>query len=76
MKVQKETTNVQSATKEVQSTEAEAHPTKVTSVHPPPVQSQPRGDEEIASPTEPIPHESQSGKEQEVCFHLLMKNVQ
>ncbi|KAG2310064.1 hypothetical protein Bca52824_021621 [Brassica carinata] len=65
MKVQKETTNVQSATKEVQSTEAEAHPTKVTSVHPPPVQSQPRGDEEIASPTEPIPHESQSGKEQE-----------
>ncbi|KAL0728490.1 hypothetical protein Bca4012_024583 [Brassica carinata] len=63
--VQKETTNVQSATKEVQSTEAEAHPTKVTSVHPPPVQSQPRGDEEIASPTEPIPHESQSGKEQE-----------
>ncbi|KAL0845015.1 hypothetical protein Bca101_018261 [Brassica carinata] len=62
--VQKETTNVQSATKEVQSTEAEAHPTKVTSVHPP-VQSQPRGDEEIASPTEPIPHESQSGKEQE-----------
>ncbi|KAG2311546.1 hypothetical protein Bca52824_023103 [Brassica carinata] len=63
--VQKETTNVQYATKEVQSTEAEAHPTKVTSVHPPPVQSQPRGDEEIASPTEPIPHESQSGKEQE-----------
>ncbi|KAG2332539.1 hypothetical protein Bca52824_003719 [Brassica carinata] len=63
--VQKETTNVQSATKEVQSTEAEAHPTKVTSVHPPPVQSQPRGDEEIASPTEPIPHESQSEKEQE-----------
>ncbi|KAL0885878.1 hypothetical protein Bca101_009861 [Brassica carinata] len=63
--VQKETTNVQYATKEVQSTESEAHPTKVTSVHPPPVQSQPRGDEEIASPTEPIPHESQSGKEQE-----------
>ncbi|KAG2313164.1 hypothetical protein Bca52824_024721 [Brassica carinata] len=62
--VQKETTNVQYATKEVQSTEAEAHPTKVTSVHPPPVQSQPRGDEEIASPTEPIPHESHR-KEQE-----------
>ncbi|KAG2311000.1 hypothetical protein Bca52824_022557 [Brassica carinata] len=63
--VQKETTNVQSATKEVQFTEAEPHPTKVTSVHPPLVQSQPQGDEEIASPTEPIPHESQSGKEQE-----------
>lgn len=76
MKVQKETTNVQSATGDVQSTEAEAHPTKVTSVHPLPLQSQPRGDEEIASPTEPIPRESQSGKEQEVCFHLLMKNVQ
>ncbi|KAL0899412.1 hypothetical protein Bca101_083373 [Brassica carinata] len=63
--VQKETTNVQYATGEVQSTEAEAHPTKVNEVHPPPVQSQPRGDEKIASPTEPIPHESLSGKEHE-----------